>query len=193
MVPFLCVIVKNCVCPTNFFRYSANLYTFTSSKAASISSSIQNGDGFIFNIENNNAIAVNALSPPDNNIMFCSFLPGGCTFISIPVSRILLSSSSFSSAVPPPNSSLNVVLKFSFIILNCFRNCSFIVSVISAITSFSCAIEFSMSSLCSHMKSYLSDVFLYSSIESMFTLPMFLISSLILFASFVAFITLLGF
>ena len=64
IVPFLCVITKNCVSFENFFKYSANLYTLTSSKAASISSSIQNGAGFIFNIANNNAIAVSDFSPP---------------------------------------------------------------------------------------------------------------------------------
>lgn len=64
IVPFLCVITKNCTSLVNFFKYSANLYTFTSSSVASISSSTQNGAGFIFNIANSNAIAVKALSPP---------------------------------------------------------------------------------------------------------------------------------
>ena len=36
-------------------------------------------------MENNRAIAVNARSPPDNKLRFCSFFPGGCATISTPV------------------------------------------------------------------------------------------------------------
>ena len=53
-----------------YLMKSANLYTFTSSSAASISSNMQNGAGFIFSIANSSAIAVNAFSPPDSNIIF---------------------------------------------------------------------------------------------------------------------------
>ena len=74
IVPFLCVITKNCDALLNFFRYSANLYTFTSSSAASISSNMQNGAGFIFSIANSSAIAVNAFSPPDSLKFFSCWL-----------------------------------------------------------------------------------------------------------------------
>ena len=62
IVPFLCVITRNCVFPHNVFKYSANLATFTSSSAASISSKTQNGAGFIFNIANSKAIAVKEIT-----------------------------------------------------------------------------------------------------------------------------------
>ena len=42
-----------------------------------ISSNIQKGDGFIFNIANNSEMAVSAFSPPDKSIIFCKVFPGG--------------------------------------------------------------------------------------------------------------------
>ena len=56
--------------------------------------------------------------------------------------------------------------------------------VISDITFLSLLIVFSKSTLCSHIKSYLSFNVLYSSIESTFTLPNSLISTLKLFTFF---------
>ena len=177
----------------NFFRYSANLYTFTSSSAASISSSTQNGAGFIFNIANKSAIAVKAFSPPDKSIIFCNFFPVGCACMSIPHSSTLFSSSNLSSAFPPPNNSTNTSLKFLFISLNFSINCSFIVCVISEMIFLSLTVVFSKSSLCSHIKSYLSLVFLYSSILSTFMLPSSFICVRKLFTSRAAFCTFSGF
>ena len=113
--------------------------------------------------------------------------------MSIPHSSMFSSSVSLSSAFPPPNNSLNTSPKFLFIILNCFSNCSFIIFVISWITFFSLLLESSKSNLCSHIKSYLSFVCLYSSIESTLILPKFLISSLRCFTRFVVSATLSGF
>ena len=186
------MITRNCVSLLNFFKYSANLYTFTSSSAASISSSTQNGAGFIFSIANRSAIAVNAFSPPDRSIMFWSFLPVGCTCISIPHSSTFSSSSSLNSAFPPPNNSTNTSLKFLFICSNFSINCCFIVVVISAIIFLNFAAVFSKSKRCSHMKSYLSLVFLYSSIESTFMLPNSFIWLRSTFTSLAAFCTFCG-
>ena len=94
----------------NSFKYLPKLSTFTSSSAASTSSSIQNGTGLTFNIENNNAIAVKVFSPPDKSDICCNFFPGGSAIISIPVSRILDGSVSLSSALPPLNNFLKVSL-----------------------------------------------------------------------------------
>ena len=98
----------NCVFSPSFFKYLPNESTFTSSSAASTSSSIQKGTGLLFKIANNKLIAVNVFSPPDNKEIGKSFFPGGCAIISIPVSRILSGSVSFNSASPPPNNSLNL-------------------------------------------------------------------------------------
>ena len=49
-------------------------------------------------MEKISATAVKAFSPPDSRVTFCSFFPGGCTIISIPVSR---RSSSWSASTPP--------------------------------------------------------------------------------------------
>ena len=71
---------------------------------------MQKGVGFIFNIAKSSAIADRTFSPPDIRFIFCSFFPGGSTFISM----LALSSSpspSISSALPPWNKSLNVSLK----------------------------------------------------------------------------------
>ena len=55
IVPFLWDMTMNCVSLVSLFRYFANLLTFESSRAASISSRRQNGDGFrlekIFSID----------------------------------------------------------------------------------------------------------------------------------------------
>ena len=77
-----------------------------SSRAASTSSKIQNGTGRTFKMENNRAIAVNARSPPDNKLKFCSFFPGGCATISTPVFNKSSELVNLKSALPPPNSSL---------------------------------------------------------------------------------------
>ena len=131
----------------NFFKYNAYLFTLTSSRAASISSSTQNGAGFIFNIANSIAIAVKAFSPPERSIMFCNFFPGGCTLMSIPHSNKFDSSSNINSAFPPPNNSTNTSLKFLLICLNFSANCFCIVVVISAITFLNFAIASSKSYL----------------------------------------------
>ena len=55
---------------TRIQRYDKRLNTFTSSRAASISSSTQKGAGLIFSIANRSAIAVNAFSAPDKSIIF---------------------------------------------------------------------------------------------------------------------------
>ena len=123
-------------------------------------------------------MAVNAFSPPESNVIFWSFFPGGWTVISIPHSKIFSSSVKVTSAIPPPNNSLNTSPKFLFIISNFSLNCCFIVSVISCITFLNFDIVSSKSNLCSHIKSYLSFNFLYSSIESTFTLPSSFISVL---------------
>ena len=114
----MCVITINCVFSFKPIKYLPNASTFTSSNAASTSSSIQNGAGLDLIIANNNEIAVNVFSPPDNNEIVVSFLPGGQAIISIPVSLILFGSVNLSSASPPPNKSLNVSLKFFSISLN---------------------------------------------------------------------------
>ena len=59
IVFFLCVIIINCVFSCSRFTYCPKLSTFTSSSAASTSSSTQNGTGRDFNIANNSDIAVN--------------------------------------------------------------------------------------------------------------------------------------
>lgn len=50
---------------------------------------------------NNKLMAVRVFSPPESRLILLSFLPGGDATISIPVSRILFGSVSFSSALPP--------------------------------------------------------------------------------------------
>src|SRR5262249_32106906 len=81
IVPLRCVTTMNCVVSANSRKYSAKRETFASSSAASTSSSTQNGTGLTRKMENNNAIAVNARSPPESSCKFCSFLPGGCATI----------------------------------------------------------------------------------------------------------------
>ena len=49
-------------------RIKQNLSIFTSSKAASTSSNIQIGEGFIKKIEKINAIAVKVFSPPEEEV-----------------------------------------------------------------------------------------------------------------------------
>ena len=69
----------------NSAKILQNFSTLISSNAASTSSKIQIGEGFIKNIENIKEIAVNVFSPPDNKLMFDNFLPGGLANISRPV------------------------------------------------------------------------------------------------------------
>ena len=73
-----------CISSEYFFTYLPTLVTFTSSSAASISSKIQNGDGFTLMSAKSNAIAMNACSPPDRRFRFFIVFPGGAAFISIP-------------------------------------------------------------------------------------------------------------
>ena len=101
MVPFLCVIIINCVSDEISHKNFANLSTFASSNAASISSNTQKGLGFTNNIPNNKDIAVKAFSPPESNDRLCSFFPGGCAIISIPEFKTSFSSSKINSAFPP--------------------------------------------------------------------------------------------
>src|SRR5690625_4210652 len=77
IVPLRWVITINCVSELCNFTYFAKRITFASSKAASTSSRTQNGTGLTRKIENSKEMAVNALSPPDNNPNCCSFFPGG--------------------------------------------------------------------------------------------------------------------
>ena len=132
---------------------------------------MQNGAGFIFSIANNNAIAVSAFSPPDSNIIFCNLFPVGCTLISISLSSTFSSFDKISSAFPPPNNSLNISLKFLLILLNFSLNCFFIADVISSIISLNFSIVVSRSIFWLFMLSYLSFVFLYSSIAETLTSP----------------------
>ena len=95
-------------------KYPPKASTLASSSAASTSSNKQKGTGLILSIANNNEIAVNVFSPPDNKLILWSFLPGGSALISIPVSNKLSGSVSDSSALPPLNNSLYTTLNSSF-------------------------------------------------------------------------------
>ena len=123
IVPLLCVITMNCVLFVSLFRYFAKRDTFPSSRAASISSNRQKGEGFRLWIANNRAIAVKDFSPPDNCIIFCNFFPGGCAIIRTPASRISSSSISSSVPLPPPKSSLNTLSNSLRISSNFSANC----------------------------------------------------------------------
>ena len=83
---------------------SQNFSTFTSSNAASTSSSIHNGEGFIRNIEKIKEIAVSVFSPPDNKLILVNFFPGGLAKISIPVCNGSSDLTSSKLAEPPSNS-----------------------------------------------------------------------------------------
>ena len=63
MVPLLWVMTINCVFFVSLWRYFANLPTLESSRAASISSSRQKGEGFRFWMANSSEMAVRAFSP----------------------------------------------------------------------------------------------------------------------------------
>ena len=78
-----------------------NLVTFASSKGASTSSKIQIGEGLVKKTANINDKAVRACSPPDNNVIDCSLLPGGLTSISKPASNGSSDSTNSNFAVPP--------------------------------------------------------------------------------------------
>ena len=97
--------------------------------------------------------------------------PGGATFISIPDSRTLPGSVSFNSPLPPPKSSTNICLKFSFILAKLSLNISFMLLVSSEIRRSSSDLDFVTSDSCPLRNSYLSETSLYSSIASVFTVP----------------------
>ena len=94
-----------------------NLVTFASSNGASTSSKIQIGEGLIKKTANIKAIAVSACSPPESNVIDCSFLPGGLTSNSKPASKGSSDSINSNLAFPPAKSfvytSLNFLLTFS--------------------------------------------------------------------------------
>ena len=73
---------------------------FVSSKAASISSKIAKGAGFVSNIANKSATAVRAFSPPDKSVIDFNDFDGGRAIISTPANNTF-SSSSLSLASPP--------------------------------------------------------------------------------------------
>ena len=66
----------NCVFPEKSFKNFAKRSTFAWSKAASTSSSKHIGTGRTRKIANKQDKAINAFSPPENNEIFCTFLPG---------------------------------------------------------------------------------------------------------------------
>src|SRR5699024_860810 len=68
MVPRRCVMTMNCVESVSRRMYCANRATLTSSSAASISSSTQNGVGRSLSIAKYSAIATNAFSPPESRV-----------------------------------------------------------------------------------------------------------------------------
>ena len=106
-----------------------------SSKGASTSSSIQNGDGLAKKKENVRATAVRAFSPPEHCIIFLTSFPGGCALISTPVSNKLFSSVRIKSASPPPNNFLYKFLKYSLTSSNVFLKFTTVVSFIFFIVS----------------------------------------------------------
>ena len=165
-------------------KYPANLSTFASSKAASISSRRQNGEGLRFWIANNSAIAVSDFSPPDICIILISFFPGGCALMIIPVSSKSSSSTRASEPCPPPNSSLNALSNSLWISLNPSANCFLIPSSSSSMIRTREASASTKSSCCPLRKLYLSDSSLNSSIALTLTLPIERIAFLILAASF---------
>ena len=59
-----------------------------------------------------------SLSPPDNNESFLTFLPLGCTDISMPVSKIFVLSVKESDPLPPGNNVSNISEKCTDIELN---------------------------------------------------------------------------
>ena len=81
-----------------------------SSRAASISSRMQNDAGLYFKRANKRATAVRDLSPPDKSESDCNLLPGGDALISIPDSKT--SPSMLISARPPLNRILKISVKF---------------------------------------------------------------------------------
>src|SRR5699024_12018625 len=83
-----------------YISISHNTLSLHDALPISTSSSTQNGTGRILKIENNKAIAVSALSPPESKPKCCNFFPGGWAIISIPVSNILFGSVNFNFACP---------------------------------------------------------------------------------------------
>ena len=126
IVFFLWVITINCVFSLNSFKNLPKLSTFTSSSAASTSSSIQNGTGLVSSIANNSDIAVKVFSPPDSKDICFSVLPGGKAFMSIPVWSTSSGLVNLSSALPPPNNFLNTSVNFSLTISYIYYNSSLV-------------------------------------------------------------------
>ena len=63
--------------PENSLKYLAKRSTFAISNAASTSSKIHIGIGRTRKIANKHEIAIKAFSPPENNVIFWTALPGG--------------------------------------------------------------------------------------------------------------------
>src|SRR5690606_4134930 len=87
IVPLRWLMTTNWLSLLKDFKYDANRSTFASSNAASTSSKMTKGTGRERKMANNNAMAVSARSPPDNNSNVFTFLPGGRATMSIPVSK----------------------------------------------------------------------------------------------------------
>ena len=103
-----------------------NLSIFTSSKGASTSSNIQNGDGFSENSANTNDNAVNAFSPPDSKLIDVNFFPGGLANTATPVFKRSFSVI-FRYAFPP----LKSLGKISWSFLSTFSKVSLNLSFVS--------------------------------------------------------------
>ena len=141
-------MTRNCVLSEKRRIYCAQRFTFSSSRAASISSITQKGVGRTLRMAKYSAIATKAFSPPESRLMVETALPGGCTRISIPQSRTCSSSSRTKAAFPPPKSSRKVPRKLSSISRNRSMNSFSISVVMSRMMSFSSVRAFSTSSRC---------------------------------------------
>ena len=128
---------------------------FASSSGASISSSMQNGVGFIKKLAKRSDMAVNAFSPPERRAMFSNLFPVGWATISIPDSKGLFSSTSTSDALPPPKIDLNTLLKVSFNVLNVSMNNCFVVLFILPIAFCRSSMDCIRSACCFVRNSYL--------------------------------------
>ena len=100
-------MMMNCERSRNSRSTADNRAVFASSRAASTSSSRQNGAGFERKMANRSATAVRVFSPPLIRAIERSSLPGGRATTSMPLSSGSFSSSSVTSAMPPPNSLRN--------------------------------------------------------------------------------------
>ncbi len=141
-----------------------------SSSGASTSSSKQNGAGLSWNIENTNAVAVNAFSPPDNKWMVAFFLPGGCAITCTPESRIS-SPVIISFAWPPPNKIGNNSPKWWLTLSKVSCNRSRVSLSILWIASCNVLIASVRSSFCASRKFLRSDACANSSSAARFTAP----------------------